>query len=225
MAPGAFGSIISPAKAGYLIVVHIVDAANRPLFYPELDRMHCDRARTFGGSDRCKSHGADVIPDIDSFDAADTIYLLESDRRTRRHLASIRLLPTTRPHMLTTVYAHLCEAAVPRDADIWEVSRCCVSPDVPLQDQSRLRTQLRIAIAEFGVFQGIRHYISVTPIHLLPELMASGWDAKPLGLPQMIAGASVGALLFTPTSRALREARDRLACQMSVLEFSAGRAT
>jgi acyl-homoserine lactone synthase len=127
--------------------------------------------------------------------------------------------------MLTTEYAHLCESTPPSAADIWEASRCCVSPDVPFREQSRLRALLRIAIAEFGAFQGIRHYISVTPVHLLPEVLASGWDAKPLGLPQMIAGASMGALLLTLTSRALSEARDRLACQMSVLEFSAERAT
>ena len=206
-------------------MVHIVDAANRPLFDLELDHMHCDRARAFGGGHRRNNHGADANRNIDRFDRTDTIYLLESDRGSRRHLASLRLLPTIRPHMLTTEYTHLCESTPPSAADIWEASRCCVSPDVPFSEQSRLRALLRTAIAEFGAFQGIRHYISVTPIHLLPEVMAAGWDAKPLGLPQMIAGASMGALLFTLTSGALREARDRLACQMSVLEFSAERAT
>src|ERR1700733_7865871 len=112
-------------------MVHVVNAANRLRFYRELDHMHCDRARVFGDCLEQIEPCLDSSPDIDQFDVVDTIYLLESDWRTRRHLASLRLLPTMQPHMQTSVYAHLCEFAPPSADDIWEASRCCVSPDVP----------------------------------------------------------------------------------------------
>jgi N-acyl-L-homoserine lactone synthetase len=198
-------------------MVHVVDATNRPRFYAELDHMHRDREFVFGG------HGAQSSPgsrrDIDRFDTTDAIYLLEADRRSRRHLASVRLVPSTRPHMLTTVLAHLCECGVPVANDIWEVSRFCVSPDVTPSEDQRMRSRLLLAIAEFAILRGIRHYTCATPVRCLPGVMAAGWNAKPLGLPLDISAASMGAVLFTLTSATLDQARGQLGCRASVLEF------
>ena len=63
--------------------------------------------------------------EIDQFDDEHARYLVATDP-DGRHLASARLLPTTRPHILADLYAPLCDGAVPRGPHIYEVTRFCL---------------------------------------------------------------------------------------------------
>ena len=61
--------------------------------------------------------------DKDDFDTDDTIYLVERHPDTGEILASIRYNPTTKPHLLSEVFAEHCRDGVVRDHRVWEVSR------------------------------------------------------------------------------------------------------
>jgi acyl-homoserine lactone synthase len=63
--------------------------------------------------------------EVDQFDDphANYIILAEPDGN---HLGSARLLPTTRPHILDSFYADLCDEAPPRAPDIVEITRFCL---------------------------------------------------------------------------------------------------
>src|SRR3954447_12630100 len=58
--------------------------------------------------------------EVDQFDDGHATYVILADR-SGRHLASARLLPTARPHILDSYYATLCEEGPPKGEDIVEI--------------------------------------------------------------------------------------------------------
>jgi acyl-homoserine lactone synthase len=130
--------------------------------------------------------------EIDQFDTPDAVYVIEADSE-RRHLASLRLLPTIKPHLMSEVFPFLCEGPVPRGPDIWELTRLCVRPDLPRADQQRLRGIVWHGALQYAFSIGIRKFTGVTHAQFLSAVLASGLDVEPLGLPQNYAGSMIGA--------------------------------
>lgn len=131
--------------------------------------------------------------EIDQFDDEHASYLVVTDP-AGRHLASARLLPTTRPHILADFYAPLCDGAVPQGPDIYEVTRFCLDRHIDAQARRMARDQLVIAIAEFGLAEGITLYTGVAEVGWLEQILAFGWRAYPLGRPKRVGGMRLGAL-------------------------------
>ena len=89
------------------------------------DQMHRFRARAF--KDR-RGWRVDVTDgrETDSFDAQDVVYFILTGN-DGRHVASLRLLPTTGPYMMADVFPEVLGDLPPyRSARIWESSRFCV---------------------------------------------------------------------------------------------------
>lgn len=131
--------------------------------------------------------------EIDQFDDEHASYLVVTDR-DGRHLASARLLPTTRPHILADLYAQLCDGVVPRGPHIYEVTRFCLDRHIDARARRTARDRLVMAIAKFGLGEGITRYTGVAEIGWLNQILAFGWHACPLGKPQWIGGMHLGAL-------------------------------
>ncbi|WP_307694923.1 acyl-homoserine-lactone synthase [Sphingomonas koreensis] len=134
--------------------------------------------------------------EIDQFDDEHAAYLVVTDM-TGAHLASARLLPTTRPHILADLYASLCDGAVPRGPHIYEVTRFCLDRHIDAATRRFARDRLVAAIAEFGLAQGIRLYTGVAELAWMQQILAFGWRCHPLGLPQRFDGRMLGALAIT----------------------------
>ena len=69
--------------------------------------MHEDRKQVF--VDKLQwdlSH--DGLCEQDQYDTTDAQYLILADGKTSEHLGSVRLLPTTRGHILGEVFPFLC---------------------------------------------------------------------------------------------------------------------
>lgn len=198
-------------------MVHVVGMSNRGRFRAGLADMHRDRGRVVSVM---PGHDPTTC-DVDQFDTPSTLYLIEASPRSQRHMASVRALPSLRPHVIASKYPHLCETPVPAGPDVWEVSQFCVSPDLGTRDRQRLRGRLYLALAEFAIAQGIRHYMSVTPVPCLPEVMAAGWHARPLGLPRVVGGQPVGAILYTLMPDTLETLRAFAGSAGTVLESGA----
>jgi N-acyl-L-homoserine lactone synthetase len=201
-------------------MVAIVAGAAKTCFAAELDHMHRDRKRVFVDWLRWNVPVVGGTHEIDQFDNDDAVYLIESTIR-RRHLASIRLLPTTGPHLMSEVFACLCEGGVPRGPHIWELTRFCVSPDASKPDAHRLRDLMWTASVEYAVRCGITHYTCVTHVQFLSQILAAGWETEPLGLPQTIDGIQVGAVLFRITAETLKESQARYGYHGSIFESEA----
>lgn len=131
--------------------------------------------------------------EIDQFDDEHANYLVVTDPEGR-HLASARLLPTTRPHILADLYAPLCDGAVPQGPDVYEVTRFCLDRRIDARARRMARDRLVLSIAEFGLAEGITLYTGVAEVGWLEQVFAFGWRAYPLGKPQWIGGMRLGAL-------------------------------
>jgi acyl-homoserine lactone synthase len=157
------------------------------------DTMHRDRKRVF--VDTLKWDIAhDGIREADQYDTDAADYLILRDTNSGEHLGSVRILPTTGPHMLGDVFDFLCEGKVPRGPHIREITRLVVSPDLPPRDKLVVRNMLGRAMIEFGWMMGVTVYTAVCDFGFLAQLLSSGWHIRPLGIPQYVEGSLIGAL-------------------------------
>src|SRR5665213_3013686 len=199
-------------------MVQIVTAANRDRFEPQIAEMHHDRKRVFVDWLKWKIPVVDGRYEIDQFDGSDAVYLIESDRKSGRHLASLRLLPSTRPHLLKDVFPILCDGPVPTGEDIMELTRFCVSPDVGRPEAMRLMNHMWVAAVEYAMLFGVARYTCISHLQFVSLMLSSGWEAEPLGMPQSIDGQGTGAIIFTITPATLRECRRRFGYRAPILE-------
>ena len=170
------------------------------------DSMHRDRKRVF--VDMLKwDIPHDGERERDQYDNADARYLILNDPETDQHLGSVRLIPTTADHMLSDVFPFLCEGEVPVGPKVWEITRLVVSPDIDRKERLVVRNMLGRGMIEFGLLTGIDCYTCVCEMGFLSQLLASGWKCEPLGLPQLVDGAVIGALKIQCDTSSLARTR------------------
>lgn len=133
------------------------------------------------------------IYEIDQFDDVHAVYLVITDGELQ-HLASARLLPTTRPHILGSLYPGLCDAGVPRGPDVKEISRFCLDPRIGAAGRRAARNMLVSALADYAVPRAIARYTGVAGPAWLRQILAFGWRSRTLGEPRDVNGELLGAL-------------------------------
>lgn len=185
----------------------VIAAANRPGLAPQLDEMFAARKQVFVDALKWDLKVTDGKYDIDEYDHEDTIYLMVQDGITGGHLGSVRLLPTDGPHLLGDKFAYLCADGVPRGPDIHEITRMVTRPGLPRAAAERVREQLSVAIVEFALARGIRHFTMMTHMAFLAGVIAVGWDCEPLGLPHAMDGVEVAALKISVDAATLARLR------------------
>ena len=136
--------------------------------------------------------------EVDQFDTAGAIYLISAEP-DGTHRGSIRLLPTTRPHILGTLFPELCDGAVPIGHNIYEITRGCLSPRLRAAERLRVRNQLTTAAVEFALFNGIDSFTCIADGGWYSQILALGWLCEPLGLPRIVDGTLTGALRIAVT--------------------------
>lgn len=176
-------------------MVQLVNSHNAESHRPLLERMFEDRKAVF--VDLLKW---DVPHDgrfeTDQFDDEAAEYLIVNEPASGEHFASLRLLRTDRPHILSTFFPELCERGVPGGPDIREISRMCLSPRHRGPDRTAARNLLASAITEYALLTGIRAYTGVADLGWMSRVLSAGWRCEPLGLPRRIGGALIGALMI-----------------------------
>lgn len=143
--------------------------------------------------------------EIDQFDSAGACYLILTDE-DERHLGSARLLPTTEPHILGSLYPGLCSGAPPEGEHIWEITRFCLDRRLAARERRSVRDTLVCAIAEHALGEGIESCVAIAEFAWFQQILSFGWRCRPLGPPQIIEGRSLGALqidIDTETPRLL----------------------
>lgn len=131
--------------------------------------------------------------EIDSYDDEQARYLIIADA-DHRHLGSVRLLATDRPHILGDLFTQLCEGEPPRGDDIFEITRFCLGRGLGAGRRRDVRDMLVTALTRYALDHGIRAYTGVAEAGWLQQILAFGWRCRPLGLPQRIGGRMLGAL-------------------------------
>ena len=166
-------------------------AAQRPL----LAQMYQERKRVFIDLLRWDLPALDGQYEIDQFDTPSTIYLIIADT-DGKHLGSLRLLPTTQPHVLGDVFPGLCNLDNPRLPDVWEISRLCLSRGIRAAERRIVRDKLATALTLFARDNGIRAYCCVADMPWYTQILSFGWRCEPLGLPQDLPCGMLAALMI-----------------------------
>jgi N-acyl-L-homoserine lactone synthetase len=174
-----------------LVIDHRHAAAERPI----LESMFADRKRLFVDLFGWDIPVVDGQYEIDQFDTAETLYLVAADGKGT-HEASIRLFPTTQPHMLSTLFPHLCPFGVPSGQSIWESTRLCLPQRHGAARRRELRDELISAMVDVALERGIDRYTGIIPVSFRKEVLAMGWRAEPLGPAVQIRGGAIGAFLI-----------------------------
>ena len=157
--------------------------------------------------------------EIDQFDHDEAIHLpLLHDERI---VGYSRLLPTTRPHLLSDVYPEIMGgAAWPRGERVYEWTRCIGLPK-PVSNYGAQATNLvSVGVVEFCLHAGIESLIVETHPKLAYRLMELGWDVAPLHPPVEFEGRPFGAIIARPTAQTLWITREAFGVYRPVLALT-----
>jgi acyl-homoserine lactone synthase len=180
--------------------------------------MYCDRKRIFFDALHWQIPVAAGIFEIDQFDTDDAIYLLDIAEGDQ-HLGSARLLPTTEPHILGSLFPQLCDDVVPTGSDIWEITRWCNAPRMRRDNALQSRERLGVALTEFAVKHGVTHFTCVAELPWITKLREIGWPTTLLGAPSDVKGEMLAALLIEVGPETLRDFRQRTGHREPILEM------
>ncbi len=169
----------------------------------------------FGWEALRKSDGQE----IDSFDTYDAIHLVLEDAGIV--LGYSRLLTTSAPHLLSDVYPEIVNgAAYPRQADVYEWTRCVAEPGARLCGVEASH-MLLTGVAELCLSAGIEALIVETHPKLVNLLVSNLWDVTPLAAPMVYDGALVVPIHAVPSPAALASHHSGAGINGSVLELAA----
>jgi len=129
--------------------------------------------------------------EVDQFDDGNAVYLIVTDEEAN-HLASARLLATTRPALLDSLYHELVHGPVPRGPDVCEITRFCLSPGIGARLRRKARDALLVGLAQYALDHGIRTYTGVAEVSWFEQIRRFGWACCSLGAPR-----SEGSRLLT----------------------------
>lgn len=186
----------------------VVTALNRDRHRETVAHMHADRKRVFVDRLKWRLPVVDGQFEMDEYDTEEAIYLIVTDPDTGGHLGSVRLLQTSKPHLLGDKFGFLCADGAPAADDVYEITRLCTTPEAPGSMAHQLRLQLMVALCEFAAEAGIARYTMMTHMAYLPTLLAGGWDIEPLGLPTMVGGEQLAAMQVTLHDDTVAKLRD-----------------
>ncbi|UXC89761.1 autoinducer synthase [Sphingobium sp. RSMS] len=174
-------------------MLHIVKEPFRPLPDTVLRAMFAARKSVFVDLLKWQIPVLDGRFEVDQFDDEHARYIILSEP-DGTHLASARLLPTQRPHILDSFYARLCDAPPPRGGDIFEITRFCLDRNLRAAERRVVRNRLVTAIAEHALENRISRYVAIAEMNWFQQILAFGWQCRPLGAPQWHEGSLLVAL-------------------------------
>ena len=130
-----------------------------------------------------------------------------------------RMLPTTRPHLLTEVLTDLFVDEPPSGENVWELTRYAVAPGFRdgRRGVSTVGTELIAGFVEWGLPRGVNQVIiEFEPMWVLRALQLH-FLARPLGYQRTYGRQQVVATLLTFNERTLEVVRERRAHHAPVL--------
>lgn len=190
-------------------MLHIVTNENVDLYREEMQQAFRLRHKVFveerGWSELRREDGQE----IDRFDNEHAVHMLfiEDDGHV---IGYQRLLPSTRPHLLSEVLSSLCEVDRPVGPNIWEWTRYCV--EAGHRERGRMLSPVANAllsgIVEWGLHNGVDTIIiEMNPLWLL-RLVQLHFRVTPLGIPRSISGEEALAVTASFDRRTLAKLRE-----------------
>lgn len=198
-------------------MLHVVQSAAEPASDAVLRSMFAARKSVFVDLLKWDVPVLDGRYEVDQFDDAHATYLILAEP-DGTHLGSARLLPTTRPHILDSLYDELCEEAPPRHANTFEITRFCLDRRLSARERRQVRDTLVTALVDHALAAGITAYSAIAEMGWFQQILSFGWRCMPLGLPRDIDGTMLAALRIeiTPETPNLLESGRATAAALRV---------
>ena len=131
--------------------------------------------------------------EIDQFDGEHASYLVLTGEDDA-HMASARLLPTTRAHILGDIFPELCDEPAPRGEAILEITRFCLDRSLNARDRRVVRDALVNAIVDHALAHNITTFTAIAEMGWYSQILSFGWHCTPLGLPHSDGSKTIAAL-------------------------------
>lgn len=189
-------------------MIHIVTAENAVFYRDAMEQAYRLRHAVFVDEMKWEDLRKADGREIDQFDDAAAVHMLAMEGE--RVVGYQRMLPSLRPHLLSTVLSDLCDGTPPSGAHIWEWTRYCVVREC--RDRGRVLSPvgnlLLSAIVEWGLANGVSSIIiEMNPIWLL-RLVQLHFRVTPLGIPRDIGKDSIVAVTAAFDERTLARLRE-----------------
>lgn len=155
----------------------------------------------------------------DQFDNEEAEYLIIADSADKKHLGSMRLLRTDRPHILGSLFSDLCEDEVPTGPDIREITRLCLSRELRAAERKIIFNRLVTALVEYALLMDIRAYTAVTSLYWLTQTLAVGWRCVPLSMPKRVDGDVLCAMMIHIEPETINHLRESGTYQPTGLQY------
>jgi len=185
----------------------IVDSTNRALEHKAMRTMFEARKRVFIDLLKWDIPALADRFELDHFDDVDAIYLIVTDTEGE-HLASARLLLTTRPALLDSLFPGLVGGDVPQGPDILEITRFCLSPGIGARQRRVARDALLVGLVEFALANDVTTYTAVAELPWFRQIQTFGWDCRALGEPAQHRGQALVALRIDVDASTLAKLSD-----------------
>ena len=147
--------------------------------------------------------------EIDQFDTADAVYLIVTSGDDNRVLGNLRLLPTSKPHLLSTVHRGLWSRPYPMGLHCWEWTRYAIGrQNRGGKSFSDVASDLTLGAVEWGLENGVHDVVVEYDVYLITRFAELGFDITPLGLPVEMEGRQIIAVHMNYGEQALKTLRD-----------------
>lgn len=186
----------------------------RPDLWEEVHRLrHRIFVEEMGWEDLHRDDGLE----IDQFDHDEAVHHIVI--RDGEVAGYQRMLPTTRPHLLTEILTDLYVGEPPSGPNVWELTRYAVAPGYRdgRRGVSTVGTELIAGFVEWGLPRGVNQVIiEFEPMWVLRALQLH-FLARPLGYQRTYGRQQVVATLLTFNESTLEVVRERRAHHAPVL--------
>lgn len=148
--------------------------------------------------------------EFDSFDTPAARYVLVIDAEDRVCALS-RLIPTTSPYMIETLWPEWPSGECAKSADVWEASRFGCRADMSVTERQDAIQSVFRTIYDFGREHGIDHYLMVMPKFIFERLIRRhGYQVDYVGEQRRFDGilTCLGKVTITPSDMSLCDPSD-----------------
>jgi N-acyl-L-homoserine lactone synthetase len=156
--------------------------------------------------------------EYDEFDTPAATYILTVDDQYRA-LGTTRLIPTTRPYMVESLWPDLVDTELPHCDSIWEASRFGCDRDLDAASRRRVIAELILGCQEFGIANGISQYLGVMPPPIFKYVIAAnGCPVTQLGPTPQLHRHAVAAAYIDVSPATLEAVRRHTGIRNAVIE-------
>jgi N-acyl-L-homoserine lactone synthetase len=156
--------------------------------------------------------------EYDEFDTPAATYIVTVDEQ-HRALGTARLIPTTRPYMIESLWPNMVNTGLPRSDSIWEASRFGCDRDLDSASRHQVVAHLILGCQEFGIANRISQYIGVMPIRISKHVItANGCPVTHVGPMLRMHGHKIAAAYIDVSPSILEAVRHHTGIHGPVLE-------